>query len=439
MQELQVKVIHAQVEIIDREKFEQNINEVVTKYQNYTVTASTIKDDKQVLADLRKLKKQISDERIKIKRELSQSADEFDKYIKDTSEPMDKVIDKIASDVKEFEEHQKAVRLDTVKSYLANQAAEYMLDHRLFDEKALEYIKASDFMADGFTLKKVTMKSLDDMVTFEFQKQQEYEKAKSAISGQCAEYGMTDQPYIHMLQTMTLADVLQQIMSDYHFEQEKQKVRKAEAEKEQFLEAQQKNQHELAQKSTETRKIDPETGEILDGWQLYQNELDALRVAENEPKRYTQKMTLEVYFTNASEKDLFKTGFSIQPGSWTNTTMFIRVNSLKRFTAIYGAAGSAGYLYSEPIISTLAVAGFMYKGKIYKNVDGTLIAAAVYAPYSKYYTESWFDSKPIIIPFFNVNYKLTKTFGFGLTGGGTYLAGANVLNYQVLLGAKLIL
>jgi hypothetical protein len=137
--------------------------------------------------------------------------------------------------------------------------------------------------------------------------------------------------------------------------------------------------------------------------------------------------------------NLLSSGFSIQPGSWTNTTMFIRVNSLKRFTAIYGAAGSAGYLYKEPIISTLAIAGFMYKGKIYKNIDGTLIAAGVYAPYSKYYTESWFDSKPIIIPFFNLNYKLTKTFGFGLTGGGTYLAGANVLNYQVLLGAKLIL
>jgi hypothetical protein len=137
--------------------------------------------------------------------------------------------------------------------------------------------------------------------------------------------------------------------------------------------------------------------------------------------------------------NLLSSGMSFQPGAWSNTTMFIRVNSLKRFTAIYGAAGSAGVLYKEPIISTLAVAGFMYKGKIYKNIDGTLIAAGVYAPYSKYYTESWFNSKPIIIPFFNVNYKITKTFGFGLTGGGTYLAGANVLNYQVLLGGKLIL
>jgi hypothetical protein len=45
---------------------------------------------------------------------------------------------------------------------------------------------------------------------------------------------------------------------------------------------------------------------------------------------------------------------------------------------------------------------------------------------------------PLIVPFINVNYKMTKTFGIGLTGGTTYMAGENVINYQVLLGAKLI-
>lgn len=303
MQELQVKVTQAQVEIIDREKFEQNINEVVTKYENYTVTASTIKEDKQVLADLRKLKKQISDERIKIKRELSQSADEFDKYIKDTSEPMDNVIAKIANDVKQFEDNQKAIRLDTVKSYLANKASEYMLDPRIFDEKALEYIKATDFMADGFTLKKVTMKSLDDIVTFEYQKQQEYEKAKAAISGQCAEYGMTDQPYIRMLKDMTLVEVLGQIKADYLFEKQKE-------EREQLLASQRAKEQEQAQKSTEMPQIDEETGEILDGGQLSQNNEETLTGAKNEPKKYTQKMTLEVYFEDTAEKDRFKTGLT---------------------------------------------------------------------------------------------------------------------------------
>lgn len=306
MQELQVKVTQAQVEIIDREKFEQNISEVVAKYKDYTVTAATIKDDKQVLADLRKLKKQISDERIKIKRELSQSADEFDKYIKDTSEPMDNVIDKIANDVKEFEEHQKAVRLDTVKSYLANKSAEYMLDPRIFDEKATEYIKASDFMADGVTLKKTTMKSLDDMVTFEYQSQQQLEKAKATISGQCAEYGMTDQPYIRMLRDLTLVEVIEQIKSDYVFEKQKAEMRLAQEQAERLRSSQEVKEEEQAPKSTETANFDPETGEILDGGQIPQNTQNELIGAENESKRYTQKMTLEVYFTSTAEKDRFK-------------------------------------------------------------------------------------------------------------------------------------
>ena len=296
MQELQVKITQAQVEIIDREKFEQNINEVVTKYQNYTVTASTIKDDKQVLANLRKLDKQVSDERIRNKKVLSEPADEFDKYIKQAIQPLKDIIEKIDVDVKEFENHQKMVRLDTVKAYISNKSAEYMLDPRVFDEKATEYIKASDFMADGMTLKKATMKSLDDMVTFEFQKQQELEKSKSAISGLCAEYGMTDSPYIRMLRDLTLAEVFEQIKADYAFQKEKQELERARQELEQASQL----------KSTETPKFDPETGEILDGGELSQNETNELRGAENDLKRYTQKMTVEVYLVDTADKARFK-------------------------------------------------------------------------------------------------------------------------------------
>lgn len=314
MQELQAKVTQAQVEIIDREKFEQNINEVVAKYQNYVVTASTIKDDKKVLADLRKLSKQISDERIKIKRELSKSADEFDEYIKATEKPLTDTISKIAKDVKDFEDHQKALRLDTVKSYIANKSAEYMLDPRIFDEKALEYVKAGDFMSDGVTLKKATMQSLDDLVTFEFQKQQEFEKAKSAISGQCAEYGMTDQPYLRMLRDLTLVEVLEQIKADYAFEKQKEEVRltqeRAEREQQEILSKEQAKQEAEALTRQEMTQIDPETGEILDGGELSQNQEEAVVEAENSLKRYTQKMILEVYFEDTEDKDRFKNGLS---------------------------------------------------------------------------------------------------------------------------------
>nr|DAN70231.1 MAG TPA: Protein of unknown function (DUF1351) [Caudoviricetes sp.] len=300
MQELQVKITQAQVEIIDREKFEQNINEVVTKYQNYTVTASTIKDDKQVLANLRKLDKQVSDERIRNKKLLSEPADEFDKYIKQAIQPLKDIIEKIDVDVKEFENHQKMVRLDTVKAYISNKSAEYMIDPRVFDEKATEYIKASDFMADGMTLKKATMKSLDDMVTFEFQKQQELEKSKSAISGLCAEYGMTDSPYIRMLRDLTLAEVFEQIKADYAFQKEKQELERARQELEQASQP----------KSTETQKFDPETGEILDGGELSRNETNELRGAENDSDDYSLKMGLTVFFKDLEEKERFKKALS---------------------------------------------------------------------------------------------------------------------------------
>lgn len=301
MQELQVNIEQAKVEIVGQEVFEKGIADVVAKYQNYTVTAGTIKDDKKVLAELRKLTKQISDERIKIKNELSKPATDFEKYIKETEKPLKNIIDQIANDVKEFENHQKALRLDTVKSYLANKASEYMIDPRIFDEKATEYIKNGDFMADGVTLKKATMKALDDMVTFEYQKQEEFKKATQSISGLCSEYGMTDQPYIRMLQNLTLAEVLDQIRSDHAFELQKQEVERQRQEQEALRQAElQKQKEKIVETAPTALVVDSETGEIIESTPT--NEEANI----SESKRYRQKMTLEVYFEDSDDKDRFK-------------------------------------------------------------------------------------------------------------------------------------
>ncbi|WP_247915392.1 DUF1351 domain-containing protein [Streptococcus salivarius] len=301
MQELQVNIEQAKVEIVGQEVFEKGIADVVAKYQNYTVTAGTIKDDKKVLAELRKLTKQISDERIKIKNELSKPATDFEKYIKETEKPLKNIINQIANDVKEFENHQKALRLDTVKSYLANKASDYMIDPRIFDEKATEYIKNGDFMADGVTLKKATMKALDDMVTFEYQKQEELKKATQSISGLCSEYGMTDQPYIRMLQNLTLAEVLDQIRSDHAFELQKQEAERQRQEQEALRQAELQNQKEkIAETKPTALVVDSETGEIIENTPT----IEEANVPES--KRYRQKMTLEVYFEDSDDKDRFK-------------------------------------------------------------------------------------------------------------------------------------
>lgn len=135
--------------------------------------------------------------------------------------------------------------------------------------------------------------------------------------------------------------------------------------------------------------------------------------------------------------NVLSAGLGLMPKSYTTSLLFVRVNSLKNFTALYGAAGSYGQLFNQEIISSMIIGGFMYKGQLSKHLDATIIAAAVYAPYTKYYTESLFEAQPIIVPFLNLNYSITKTFKFGLTGGGTYIANQDIVNYQILMGGKL--
>lgn len=132
-------------------------------------------------------------------------------------------------------------------------------------------------------------------------------------------------------------------------------------------------------------------------------------------------------------------GMSLMPKAFSNTALFVRVNSVKNLTALYGVAGTYGKLYGEQMISTIVIGGFMYKGKLTKHIDATIIMAGIYSPYSKYYTESLFKAKPIVIPFVNLTWKMTKTFGIGITGGGTYIAGQDILNFQILMGAKLLI
>ena len=322
MQELQViddKKINKIYEMITtdeltRESFEKDLIDATKKYKDYIPTASTLKDDKAKRAEFNKLIESKNRIRIDTKNLLSETANTWDRYAKSIIEPFATVVSEFDKGIKDIEDHQKALRLDTVKSYIANKSAEYMLDPRLFDEKALEYVKAGDFMADGVTLKKATMQSLDDLVTFEFQKQQEFEKAKSAISGQCAEYGMTDQPYLRMLRDLTLVEVLEQIKADYAFEKQKEEVRlaqeRAEREQQEILSKEQAKQEAEALTRQEMPQIDPETGEILDGGELAQNQEEAVTGAGNSLKKYTQKMILEVYFEDTADKDRFKTGLS---------------------------------------------------------------------------------------------------------------------------------
>lgn len=274
VQELEVKLKQAELDIVDKQAFEQNINAVVKKYKNYRVTAQTIRSDKQTLADLRKLIKQISDKRLEIKRELTAPVTDFEKYLKRATEPLSAIIEKIASDVKDFDDNQKAVMLDTLKSYVSSKASELLLDTRIFDSKLDSFVKKANFKSDCATLKKSTMQDLDEMIALEFKAQEERSKAKSVIASACEEHNLSAQAYMRMLGEKELPEILMQIKADYDLEQaHKQKKQKA--------------REAVEGKADSVKAVDLETGEIIED-------------------EYTQSMTLEVYFRDTVDKERFR-------------------------------------------------------------------------------------------------------------------------------------
>lgn len=278
VQELEVKLKQAELDIVDKQAFEQNINAVVKKYKNYQVAAQTIRSDKQTLADLRKLVKQISDKRLEIKRELTAPVTDFEKYVKRATEPLNTIIDKIASDVKNFDDNQKAVMLDTLKSYVSSKASELFLDARIFDSKLDDFVKKANFKSDCATLRKSAMQDLDEMIALEFRTQKKRSKAKSAIAAACEEHNLSTQAYIRMLNDKELPEILIQIKADYDLEQA-QKTKKEKA------------REVVKDKKGNVKAVDLETGEIIED-------------------EYTQSMTLEVYFKSTADKELFKKALS---------------------------------------------------------------------------------------------------------------------------------
>ena len=143
--------------------------------------------------------------------------------------------------------------------------------------------------------------------------------------------------------------------------------------------------------------------------------------------------------TTRKHIDLVSNSISILPNSFSNTLVYIRIDNVKKFTGLYGVGGMYGELNKEPLTTLVTIGGGMFKGQVTKNIDAVFIVAAVYVPYMKYYTESIFQAKPLILPFMNINYKLTKAFRFGLTAGTTYSVTEQLVNYQILFGGKLTL
>lgn len=247
MNEIVVTVQDAIISIEEREKVEQQVNEIAKKFKNYLPSADTLPADRATRAELRKVTKGLDDKRKEIKKDFNKPLSEFEAWVKKASKPLIDAIDAIDKGIKEIEENERQIRISVIDVAFKEKAKLAGLDYRLFVEKYDNYNKATNFNQHK-QLKKGVLDDIETVIDYELQKQQGRKNDISSISEIALERSLTAEPYIRELDNgKGLNEILQDMLRDAKAQDEARAKREAEQAKREAEQA--KRDAEMAQRA----------------------------------------------------------------------------------------------------------------------------------------------------------------------------------------------
>lgn len=264
LEDIQITFEPAKVAFSDFGAFEAGIEQAIAKYGTFNLEVNTIEEVKQARTDLNKLSQSLEDRRKEIKGQINEPYAEFEKAYKAPYSKLKGLIDTLKQQIDGYEENQKALRKDAVRSWFKEKALEGNLNPEIFDQYLDGYTKAGQFKKDSFQLLKKTEAELEAIVLAELQKQNQKDQDISIISSQCATHNIGPATYIRAYESgQTLAEVLESITADIEsakrFKEEQEARERAEEERKAEIERMAKEQAEASIKA-----YDAETGEVIE-------------------------------------------------------------------------------------------------------------------------------------------------------------------------------
>lgn len=264
LEDIQINFEPAKVAFSDFEAFEAGIEQAVAKYGTFDLEVNTIEEVKQARTDLNKLSQSLEERRKEIKSKINEPYAEFEKAYKAPYSKLKGLIDSLKEQIDGYEENQKALRKDAVRSWFKQKSIEGNLNPEIFEQYLDGYTKAGQFKKDSFQLLKKTETELEAIVLAELQKQNQKDQDIAIISSQCATHNIGPATYIRAYESgQTLAEVLDSIAADIEsaklFKERQEARERAEAERKAEIERIAKEQAEASIKA-----YDAETGEVIE-------------------------------------------------------------------------------------------------------------------------------------------------------------------------------
>ena len=122
-----------------------------------------------------------------------------------------------------------------------------------------------------------------------------------------------------------------------------------------------------------------------------------------------------------------------------NTTTVLIAQKLWTVTPMLGTNFTVGQIGESGFQNWSIVAGGYTNFKGIQALSGNVMLLGIYSPYIFYYEGQWYKSGILLVPLANVDFKITNTFKWSISFGGAYQWKADILNYQLSTGTKIML
>ena len=124
---------------------------------------------------------------------------------------------------------------------------------------------------------------------------------------------------------------------------------------------------------------------------------------------------------------------------WFNTVTALTAQKAGPVTMMAGTNFTAGQLGKSWFQNWSLIGGGFTNFKGGRTVSGNLMMLGVYSPYIFYYQGQWYSSGMLLVPLANIDFKLTDKFKWSISFSGAYQWNAEILNYQISTGTKMLL
>jgi len=122
-----------------------------------------------------------------------------------------------------------------------------------------------------------------------------------------------------------------------------------------------------------------------------------------------------------------------------NTTTALAAQKTGMVTWMGGTNFTFGSIGKSGFQNWSLVGGGFTNFKGGKSISANIMALGIYSPYIFYYEGQWYKSGFLVVPLANVDFKLTDKFKWSVSFSGAYQWNADILNYQLSTGTKLLL